>query len=113
MSLFVEQSFWIFFIITVVLGGGAAYMGGRALAQGWRPIWILLVYMLIFGAGVRFLHFALFQANLFSGQYYISHTLILIAFALTGYRVTRVNQMTEKYPWLYEKTSPVGWKDKT
>lgn len=113
MSLFVETNFWIFVLLTVVLGGGAAFMAGRSLALGWKPIPLLIVYMLIFGAGLRFLHFALFQGTLGSLQYYLSQTLIVALFALLGYRTTRVNQMTEKYPWLYEKTSPFSWRNKT
>ena len=112
MSFFVEQSFGIFLILTVILGGGAAYLGGRSLAQGWKPLNLLVVYMLIFGAGIRFLHFALFQAQLTSLQYYISHTLVLLAFALLGYRITRTQQMTQNYPWLFEKTSLLSWRHK-
>lgn len=77
MSLIYENSFWVFFVLTVVAGGGAAYMGGRSLALGWKPIWLLIVYMMIFGAGLRFIHFALFQETLSSVQYYVVQTLIL------------------------------------
>jgi hypothetical protein len=112
MSFFVEQNPWIFLIITVILGGGAAFMAGRSLAQGWKSPILLFVYMLIFGLGVRFLHFALFQSELFSLQYYVSHTLVVMAFAFLGYRMTLTRQMTEKYPWLYERTSPLSWRQK-
>lgn len=113
MSLLAEHSFWVFVILTVIGGGGAAFMAGRSTALGWQPIWQLVVYMLIFGAGLRFLHFALFQETLTSGYYYVVQTAVVVAFSLIGYQMTRVNQMTEKYPWLYEKTSLFGWRDKT
>jgi hypothetical protein len=113
MSLFVENNFWVFFLLTVVLGGGAAYMAGRSLALGWKSPVVLCIYMLMFGAGIRFLHFALFQGALSSVLYYITHSAILVAFALLGYRLTRVNQMIQKYPWLYEKSGPLAWRDKT
>jgi hypothetical protein len=29
-----------------------------------------------------------------------------------GYRYTRTNQMTRQYHWLYEKSSPLGWRNK-
>jgi len=112
MSFFVEQNPWIFLILTVCLGGGAAYLGGRSLALGWKPMGLMFVYMLIFGLGIRFLHFALFQSQLTSLQYYVSHTAVLMAFAFLGYRVTRTQQMTQKYPWLYEKTGPLTWRQK-
>jgi hypothetical protein len=100
-------------ILTVVGGGGAAFMAGRATALGWQPVWQLVVYMMIFGAGLRFLHFALFQETLTSGYYYVVQTVVIVAFALLGYQMTRVNQMTEKYPWLYVKNGPFAWRDKT
>ena len=40
MSLFVEDSPWIFLIMTVLIGGGAAYLAGRNLAGKWRPVWM-------------------------------------------------------------------------
>ncbi len=40
MSLFVEDNPWVFLIMTVVIGGGAAFLAGRALGHAnggpWR-----------------------------------------------------------------------------
>ena len=113
MSIFVEQNPWIFLLLTVVMGGGAAFMAGHSLAGGWKPMGLLLAYMLPFTAGVRFLHFALFEAQLTSLQYFLSHGFIIVAFALLGYRMTRVSQMVTQYPWLYERSGPLSWKSKT
>jgi hypothetical protein len=113
MSLFVESSFGIFLLLTVILGGGAAFMAGRALAKDWRPVSQLLIFMIPLGLGVRFLHFALFQQELFSLEYFISHTLILMGFALLGYRLKRVSQMITQYPWLYERSGLLTWRQKT
>ncbi len=113
MGFLYENSFLVFLIITVIGGGGAAYMAGRSAAKGWQPVWLLVVYMMILGAGLRFLHFALYQETLTSGLYYITQTTVVVCFALLGYRMTRVNQMTEKYPWLYVKSGPFNWRDKT
>lgn len=117
MSFFFEHSgasgmvqFWVF---TVIMGGGAAFMAGRALAIGWKPVGLLLFYMLLFTAGLRFLDFALFESDLFSLKYYLSHGLIVAGVALLGYRLTRVNQMVKQYPWLYERSGPLSWKDRT
>jgi hypothetical protein len=112
LSLFIENSFWVFVILTLIGGGGAAFMAGRALALGWKPLRMLVAYMMIFGAGLRFLHFALFHGTLTSTHYYVAQTLIIIAIAAFGYRMTRTSQMTEKYPWLYEKTSLLSWRQK-
>ena len=112
LAFLVEQNTWVFLFLTVILGGGAAFMAGRSLAGGWKPIWLLMAYMIPFTGGLRFLHYALFQAQLTSLLYFITHGVILVGLAVLGYRITRVNQMTEKYPWLYEKVSPFGWRDK-
>ena len=32
-----EGSFGIFLLVTIILGGGAAVLAGRAIAQTWRP----------------------------------------------------------------------------
>lgn len=112
MSLFVEDSFWVFFFMTVVIGGGAAFLAGRALASKWRPIWMPVVYMIPLGLALRFFHYALFQGHLTSIQYWVTDTAVLVLFALLGYRLKRVRQMTRQYPWLYEKSSPFSWRNK-
>ena len=112
MSLFLEGSLGVFLLLTVILGGGAAFLAGRSLAKDWRPLSSLILFMIPLGAGVRFLHFALFQHQLFSLTHYISHTLILMAFAILGYRLKRVNQMTTQYPWLYERSGTLSWRQK-
>ena len=58
-------------LVTVILGGGAAALAGRAIAQTWRPWWQVVAYMLILGAAVRFFHFALFGGTLLSLHYYL------------------------------------------
>ena len=37
--LYEEDYFISFLLITVFLGGGAAWLSGRAIAQTWRPWW--------------------------------------------------------------------------
>ena len=61
---------------------------------------------------LRFLHFALFEGTLLSLHYFLTDTLVLILGAMLGFRLTRVRQMTSQYPWLYERTSPLSWKEK-
>ena len=112
MSLFVEKSPWVFLVMTVIIGGGAAWMMGRALALGWRPLWQAFIYVALLGLALRFFHFALFQSTLLSLHYYIADSLVLLAAALLGYRLTRVNQMVTQYAWEYERTSPFTWREK-
>ena len=110
--LYEEQSIWQFFFITFLLGGWAAWMTGRACAQTWRPLGALIVYLLLLGVAVRFIHHALFEGTMFSAQLYIVDTVVLLIFGLFGYRYTRARQMVTQYNWLYERSSLLGWRRK-
>jgi hypothetical protein len=121
MELIAEKSFVAFLLVTVVLGGGAAFMAGRALAGGWKSFGRVVFYMLLLGFAVRFLHWGLFmdatyeswrdmQGTLLSLHYYLVDTLILVAMAALGYRLERARQMTTQYGWIYERTSPLSWR---
>ena len=97
-------------LVTGVLGGGAAFLAGRAIAQTWRPFWNVLIYMAILGAGVRFVHFALFEATLLSPVSYVADTLYLVLMGALAWRMTRAAQMATQYYWLYERTGPLTWR---
>ncbi|MGQ0485448.1 MAG: DUF6867 family protein [Hyphomicrobiales bacterium] len=112
MSLFVEDSFGVFLVMTVIIGGGAAFLAGRGLALKWRPIWMPVAYMLPLGLALRFFHYALFEGSLLSIYYFITDTSVLIAAALLGYRLMRVSQMVGQYPWLYERSGPLSWRSR-
>ena len=107
-----ETDFVTFFFVTLVIGGGAAFMSGRALASTWQPVWRLVFYMALMGAAIRFFHFALFGGTLVSAHYYLVDAAALIALALIGYRLKRVNQMVTQYAWLYERAGPFAWREK-
>jgi hypothetical protein len=92
-----------FLLVTVILGGGAAWLAGRAIAQTWRPWWSIGVYMLILGLAVRFCHYALFAGTLLSPYYYAVDTIILILMAILGFRGTRDAQMARQYGFLNMK----------
>ncbi|MBX3579004.1 MAG: hypothetical protein KF723_17535 [Rhizobiaceae bacterium] len=110
--LYEEASVWQFLFVTCILGGWAAWMTGRACAQTWRPYISLVVYLLALGVAVRFIHHALFDGTMATFQFYAVDTIILLFFGTLGYRYTRTRQMVTQYHWLYERTSPLGWKPK-
>ena len=58
-----EQSLGVFLLLSVGMGGGAAWLAGRAIAATWRPWWQIAVYMVPLSLAVRFLHFALFDST--------------------------------------------------
>jgi small-conductance mechanosensitive channel len=107
-----EGSIGVFLLITVLLGGGAAWMAGRAAALTWRPWPFVLVYIVLLGVAVRFIHHALFGGTMFSFHYYIVDTIILAVIGLVAYRATRTRQMVTQYGWLYERTGPLSWRDR-
>ena len=113
MSLFVEDSFWVFFWMTMIIGGGAAFLAGRSLASRWRPPWMPAAYMIPLGLALRFFHYALFEGDLLSLHYFMTDTVVLAAAALLGYRLTRVSQMVSQYPWAYERSGPLAWRSKS
>ena len=112
MSLIVENSLLVYLILSCLLGGGTAFLTGRALALGWRSLAHLVMATLIIAFALRFLHFALFEGNLLSLHYALSDTATLAVFSALGYRATRTKQMVTNYHWLYKRTSALTWSDR-
>jgi len=104
-----DSGFFVFLLLTVVIGGAAAMASGRALAKTWSPSWLLFPSMAVLSAAVRFLHFALYQEDLLSIQFYIVTLIITIAASFAGYRSMRATQMATQYSWAFEK-SGLSWK---
>jgi hypothetical protein len=107
-----EDWLGIFLLVTVVLGGGAAVLAGRAVAMTWRPWWQVVVYMLMLGAAVRFIHFALFGGTLLSLHYYTVDAAICMAFGFLGFQAARAARMVAQYPWINEARGPLRWHRK-
>ena len=112
-QLYAEESLLQNVLVTGALGGGAAFLAGRAIAQTWRPFWSVVVYMALLGAAVRFVHFALFEGTLLSPASYLADTLYLIVVGSLAWRMTRAAQMATQYYWLYERTSPLTWRQRS
>jgi len=107
-----ESSFGVFLLVTVVLGGGAAALAGRAIAVTWRPWWQVVLYMLILGGAVRFFHFALFDATLISLHYYLLDSAVCLVFGFTGFQAARAKQMVTQYRWINAPDGPLRWRKK-
>ena len=104
-----EDSLGVFLLVSVLLGGGAAWLAGRAIAATWRPWWHVAFYMLVLGLAVRFLHFALFDATLLSPQYYLVDTGICLGLGFLGFRAARAAQMATQYRWINARTGAFSW----
>ena len=111
--LYEEDYIGLFVLVTVIMGGGAAWLAGRAIASTWRPWWHVAGYMLILGAAVRFIHFALFGGTLLSLHYYLVDSAICLAFGLIGFQAARAAQMASQYRWINRPNGPLRWRRKT
>jgi len=107
-----EGSFGIFVLVTIVLGGGASWLAGRAVAATWRPWWQVVFYMLILGAAVRFIHFSLFGGTLLSLHYYAIDSAVCLVAGFFGFRVARAAQMVTQYRWINVPHGVLGWRRK-
>ncbi len=112
MDIFWEGNFLVFLFVTGVLGGGAAWMSGRAVALTWKPFWHVFIYVTLLCAAVRFFHFSLFGGTLLSVHYYAADYLVLLVAASLGFRIMRTTQMVTQYRWLYRRTSPFSWTER-
>jgi len=109
---YTEESFLQIVLVSGLIGGGAAWLAGRAIARTWRPFGHVVGYMLLLGAAVRFVHFALFEATLLSLPSYASDTGYLVLIGALSWRITRTNQMVMQYDWLYERSGPLTWRER-
>jgi hypothetical protein len=105
-----EHSLGVFLLVSVVMGGGAAWLAGRAIASTWRLWWHVALYMLPLALAVRFIHFALFDSKFLSVHYYLVDYAVCLTFGLLGFRLRRVTQMVTRYGWLNERAGLLRWR---
>lgn len=109
-DLLIGRSVADFVIVTLFLGGGAAWLTGKAVARGWGPYSHLLVYGLLLAAAVRFCHFALFEDQLLAPRQTAAEFALLLSIASLGFRAMRRQQMTVQYGWMYERGGGLSWR---
>lgn len=90
---------WVFLLCTVILGGGAAYVMGKAIAETWRPLWQVVTYAVLLGLVVRFMHFALFEEVMLSALNFGVDLAVLLISGIAGYGNARRRQMATQYGW--------------
>jgi hypothetical protein len=112
-ELYATETWLQVLLITVILGGGAAWQTGRAIAETWRPFWHVVLYTLLLGAAVRFVHFALFEADLLSLMSYLVDAAYLLVVGSVSWQFHRTSLMVTQYPWLYERNGPFSWRDRS
>jgi hypothetical protein len=113
-----EVSVVDFLLVSVFLGGGAAWLTGRATALTWTSWAILVLYVVLLTMATRFIHFSLFHGSFylppadFTTALYFSVVdfIILMAAAALGRQITRARQMSTQYHFLYDRAGPLGWR---
>lgn len=108
-DLVIQGSRGEFLLVTLFLGGGAAWLSGRAIASTWRPYRQAVLYSLLLACVVRFFHYALFEEELLSLSHFVVEALFLTSIATLGFRAERAAQMATRYGWLYRQAGPFGW----
>jgi hypothetical protein len=103
------ENLWTFLLLTCLLGGAAAFATGRAIALTWRPLWQGLAYMIPLAAGVRFLHYALFEEDILAIRPALLALVILTAVAALAFRTVQARQMARQYPFAYGAAGPFAW----
>jgi hypothetical protein len=102
----------VFIAVTLIVMGFAAYMTGQACANTWRPAWQVVVYVLMLGCVDRFLVYALFDGELLSSRGYLVDTAVLLAIGMLSFRFNRATRMVTQYPWLYERSGIIGYRER-
>ena len=103
-----EVSLADFLLVTVVLGGGAAWLTGRATARTWSAWWKLVLYVVLLTIALRFIHFALFEGSFFlplrtfgrAVEFATVDLVVLMVAAVLGRKLTRARQMARQYGFL-------------
>jgi len=101
---------FVFILATVLMGGGASWLAGRAIALAWQPWWHVVLPMLLLGLAVRFIHFAVFRGTLLSLPHYLLDAAVCLGVGLLSFRVARVGQMVTRYGWINEPAGRLGWR---
>ena len=112
MGFFLGEDPLVFIILTGVLGGSAAWMAGRAVAETWRPAWIAAVSGLGLALATRFLTYGLFDGELLSLVGFIRDGGFLAILGLVAWRMRLAAKMVSQYPWLYQSAGLFGWSER-
>ena len=101
-----------FLLMTLTLFGWCSYQLGKAMANTWQPISLMIFYVLLLTAFDRFLLFALFEQELLSVVMFLIDFITLSLISLISHRVAKISYMVNQYPWKYQKSGFFSYKNK-
>ena len=99
-----------FILMTLILFGWCSYQLGKAMANSWKSVLLMIFYVLLLTVFDRFLLFALFEQDLLSIIMFLIDFIVLSLISLISYRLTKINYMVNQYPWKYQKTGFFSFK---
>ena len=102
-----------FIFVSLILGGGAAYLTGQGVAREWGQPVNLIAWSLAIAFGTRFLHYALFDGLFIAPLGYLLDAALFWLVSNAAFRMTRAAKMVAQYPWLYERSGLFTWRQKT
>ncbi|MBX9741345.1 MAG: hypothetical protein K2X62_14805 [Beijerinckiaceae bacterium] len=131
------DALWTTLLLTVVLGGAAAFATGRAIAQTWRPASRLVTFCLMLAAAIGFLDYALFENPVIPGARIVAALAALreapaaaladlagalagfgltfafiLAVALMAFRLTRARQISRQYGFAFVRKGLFFWAER-
>ena len=101
-----------FILITLTLFGWCSYQLGKAMANTWQSISLMIFYVFLLTLFDRFLLFALFEQELLSIILFFIDFITLLLISSVSYRVAKINYMVNQYPWKYQKIGFFSYKNK-
>ena len=102
----------VFVGLTLVLFGGAAFLSGQALANGWKPPLTGVFYCALLAFADMFLVYGLFDGDGTLIVGYLIRFAVLTGIFLLSYRLTQARKMVSQYPWLNERSGLFGWRSR-
>jgi hypothetical protein len=72
----------------------------------------VVLYSLLLGLAVRFIHYSLFEGTLLSLHFYLVDTAVCFIAGLLGFRTERTGQMIRHYRWINEPAGVLRWRRK-
>jgi len=100
-----EFNFIQYVLMTLILFGWCSYQLGKAMANSWKSVLLMIFYTTLLACFERFLIFALFHQELFSFIIFFIDFISLLLISIIAFKITRTNYMVNQYPWKYKKKS--------
>jgi hypothetical protein len=99
--------------VTMILFGFTAFLMGQAVAETWRPLRQNIWFGFLLALGNHFIDCSLFNKDWTSFTHYLLDAVWIIIVALFAYRLTLARKMVMQYPWLYERTTLLSWRERS